>query len=281
MSELMVALEFVRTYLDDLLCITKASLGHLDYLRLVLTRLREVGLNHNHKKYRRYSQLQRRNQSKTSVASWAWSSIIEIFGQGVVCLPLTSLVGECGHLKSPEPINSEPRYKQENGHGYYCKRCSAGLPRLSQEFEIYTDASSKQLGAVITQGNKSRKLTATQQRYSVTKIELLDIVETPKEFKGMLWGQRLTVFSDHKNLIQEPVGLTSDGVYRWRLLLEEYGPEVIHIKGIQNTVADAISRLDICPVQEEKTTWMTFTKPGAITPCMLLQRRAQQINKTK
>jgi hypothetical protein len=26
MSELMVALEFIRTYLDDLLCITKASL---------------------------------------------------------------------------------------------------------------------------------------------------------------------------------------------------------------------------------------------------------------
>ena len=45
MSELMVALEFVRTYLDDLLCITKASLDdHLDHLRLVLTRLREVGL---------------------------------------------------------------------------------------------------------------------------------------------------------------------------------------------------------------------------------------------
>ncbi len=45
MSKLMVALEFVRTYLDDLLCITKASLDdHLDHLRLVLTRLQEVGL---------------------------------------------------------------------------------------------------------------------------------------------------------------------------------------------------------------------------------------------
>ena len=41
----MVALEFVRTYLDDLLCITKASLNnHLDHLRLVLARLQEVGL---------------------------------------------------------------------------------------------------------------------------------------------------------------------------------------------------------------------------------------------
>ena len=48
MSELMVALEFVRTYLDDLLCITKASLDdHLDHLRLVLTRLQELGLKVN------------------------------------------------------------------------------------------------------------------------------------------------------------------------------------------------------------------------------------------
>jgi hypothetical protein len=50
-------------------------------------------------------------------------------------------------------------------------------------------------GAVITQGNEpiaffSRKLTETQQCYSVTKIELLTIVEALKEFKGMLWGTR-------------------------------------------------------------------------------------------
>jgi hypothetical protein len=45
MSELMVALEFVRAYLDDLLCITKANLeDHLDKLKMVLTRLREAGL---------------------------------------------------------------------------------------------------------------------------------------------------------------------------------------------------------------------------------------------
>ena len=75
----------------------------------------------------------------------------------------------------------------------------------------------------------------------MTKIQLLAIVETLKEFKGMLWGQRLKVITDHKNLIQDVLGLTADSVYRWRLLLEEYGPEVMHIKGIHNMVADAIS----------------------------------------
>ena len=41
-------LEFVRTYLDDLLCITKGSLeDHLDKLRQVLTRLQDAGLKVN------------------------------------------------------------------------------------------------------------------------------------------------------------------------------------------------------------------------------------------
>ncbi len=69
-------------------------------------------------------------------------------------------------------------------------------PDYSKEFEIYTDALTNQLGTVITQGNRpiaffSRKLTEKQQHYSVTEMELLAIVETLKEFKGMLWGQKL------------------------------------------------------------------------------------------
>jgi hypothetical protein len=56
------------------------------------------------------------------------------------------------------------------------------------------------------------------------------------------------------------LGLTSDHVYWWRLLLEEFGPEIVHIKGIHNTVAVAISRLDFGLVQDEKANWMTFTK---------------------
>ena len=69
-------------------------------------------------------------------------------------------------------------------------------PDFSQPFEIYTDSSSRQLGAVIVQKNRpiaffSRKLTETQEKYSVTEQELLAIVGCLKKFKGMLWGQPL------------------------------------------------------------------------------------------
>jgi TusA-related sulfurtransferase len=76
---------------------------------------------------------------------------------------------------------------------------------------------------------------------SVTKQQVLAIVETPKEFKGMHQSQRITVYTDHKNLIHDALGLTSDKVNCFQLLLEECGPTIVYIKGINNTVADTIS----------------------------------------
>ena len=37
---------------------------------------------------------------------------------------------------------------------------------------------------------------------------------------------------------------------RWRLLLEEFGPELKYIKGENNVVADSLSRLENSPNQE-------------------------------
>jgi hypothetical protein len=36
-----------------------------------------------------------------------------------------------------------------------------------------------------------------------------------------------------------------DRVMRWRLIIEEYGPELKYIKGERNVVADALSCLDM------------------------------------
>ena len=73
------------------------------------------------------------------------------------------------------------------------------------------------MGAVIVQMNRpiafsSRKLTGAQTKYSITELKLLSIVETLKEFKGMLWGQKIKVFPDHQNLTRDALalGLTSD-----------------------------------------------------------------------
>jgi hypothetical protein len=67
------------------------------------------------------------------------------------------------------------------------KEVVLAYPDFTKPFEIHTDASTTQLGSVITQGNRpiaffSRKLFVTQTKYSVTQIELLAIVETLEEF---------------------------------------------------------------------------------------------------
>ncbi len=67
----------------------------------------------------------------------------------------------------------------------------------------------------------------------------------------MLWGQQIKVFTDHANLMRDALGLTSDQVCQWRLLLEEYGPEIVYIKGIHNIMADAVSWLEYDPSVNE------------------------------
>jgi hypothetical protein len=149
--------------------------------------------------------------------------------------PLTSLVGECGQTKVTRakgtkkvPWHWDEVHQRAFDHvkATIAREVVLAYPDYSKVFEIYTDASSKQLGAVTTQENRPivffcRKLSTTQCKYSVTKIELLATVETLKEFKGMLWGQSIKVYTDHDNLIRDAIGMTLYQVYQWRLLLED------------------------------------------------------------
>jgi hypothetical protein len=81
-------------------------------------------------------------------------------------------------------------------------------PNFLNDFHIYTDSSDYQLGAVIMQNDRplafySRKLNSAQKRYTTGEQDLLSIVETLKEFKNILLGQKLIVQTDHKNLLYQ------------------------------------------------------------------------------
>ncbi len=108
--------------------------------------------------------------------------------------PLTNLVGGCRETKTTKKNKTKKKpWRWESTHQQAFDNVKATIAKdvilaysdFTKLFKIYTDASMMQLGSVITQGNRpivfiSRKLSVTQTNYSVTKIELLAIVETLK-----------------------------------------------------------------------------------------------------
>ena len=123
----MVALEFIRAYLDDLLCITKASLEiHLDKLKMVLTRLQDAGLQVNicklsfcniEKEYLEYILPHdgiKTKQNKQAILAItppkqvkdirSFLGMVQYYRDlwaqcNKLLAPLTTLIGECGHTK--------------------------------------------------------------------------------------------------------------------------------------------------------------------------------------
>jgi hypothetical protein len=134
-------------------------------------------------------------------------------------------------------------------------------------FHLYTDASDHQLGVVIMQDRNaiafySQKINTSQKRYTTTKKKQRVVIsywnlQGWKEYKNILlcYHAPIIVFTDHKNNTFNGLK-ASDRVFRWLLLLEEYGVKLEYLPGKKNVVADALSRLgiDSLKIQEEEVS---------------------------
>ena len=79
-------------------------------------------------------------------------------------------------------------------------------------------------------------------------------METLKEFRGILLGHEIQIYTDHRNLEQVNSTASSQRAMQWRILLEEFCPKIVYIKGDDNTMADALSRHEIKGNPEETGT---------------------------
>jgi RNase H-like domain found in reverse transcriptase len=143
-------------------------------------------------------------------------------------------------------------------------------PDHNKCFDIYCDASDFQLGTAILQEGVpvvfySCKLTSAQHNYTVSKKELLSVVETLKEFRTMLYGcPDIHVYTDHKN--NTYACFQTQHFLRWRLFLDD-NVHLHYIKGTSNSLADALSCL---PFDERQTTYALPTsssKPSMPSIC--------------
>nr|GEV95339.1 putative reverse transcriptase domain-containing protein [Tanacetum cinerariifolium] len=122
------------------------------------------------------------------------------------------------------------------------------LPKGSEDFIVYCDASIKGLGAVLMHREKviaygSQRLKVREKNYTTHDLELGAVVFALKIWRHYLYGIKCTVFTDHKSLqhiLDQKEFNTRQR--RWLELLSDYDCEIRYHPGKANVVADVLRR---------------------------------------
>ncbi|KAL6312056.1 hypothetical protein AAG906_027262 [Vitis piasezkii] len=134
-----------------------------------------------------------------------------------------------------------------------CKMMRA--PNWQLPFEVMCDASDFAIGVVLGQREDgkpyviyyaSKTLNEAQRNYTTTEKELLAVVFALDKFRAYLVGSFIIVFTDHsalKYLLTKQDAKARS--IRWILLLQEFDLQIRDKKGVENVVADHLSRLAI------------------------------------
>ncbi|GJW77581.1 putative reverse transcriptase domain-containing protein [Tanacetum coccineum] len=129
-----------------------------------------------------------------------------------------------------------------------CSELILVLPKGSENFVVYCDASHKGLGAVLMQKEKviayaSRQLKIHEKNYTTHDLELGAVVFALKMWRHYLYGTKCVMFTDHKSLQhildQKELSMRQR---RWLELLSDYDCEIRYHPGKANVVVDALSR---------------------------------------
>lgn len=140
-----------------------------------------------------------------------------------------------------------------------------GTADYSLPFVIESDASDVGCGCVLIQNQKgtnrviaymSQKFTNAQRKYQTTEKECLAVILGFEKFRPYIEGSKVTVITDHAALLwlqnlKDPTGRLA----RWALRLQTYDFAIIHKKGKDHVVPDALSRsVETVEITDFKTT---------------------------
>ncbi|XP_066952268.1 uncharacterized protein [Macrobrachium rosenbergii] len=128
-------------------------------------------------------------------------------------------------------------------------------PNFNKPFVLAVDASDVGIGGVLFQRDDkgemhpvsyfSKKLLPAERKYSTIEKEALALVKSVSHFSIYLSSSlQVEVLTDHNPLvfINKMKG-ANQRILRWALLLQEYNLVFQHIKGVDNKIPDALSRM--------------------------------------
>ena len=132
-------------------------------------------------------------------------------------------------------------------------------PRPGAKIAMSADASGEAVGAVLQQRSKeggaweplayfSRKLRPPEMKYSGFDRELLAVYLGIRHFRHYLEGRDFPIFTDHRPLTFAMAKSAEPWSHRQARHLEyisQYSTDIRHVAGVDNAVADALSRAAI------------------------------------
>ena len=138
---------------------------------------------------------------------------------------------------------------------------------------LRTDASQTGVGALLLQvvdGKEqpivflSQKFSGPATRWSTIEQEAYGVYWAITKLHSYLMGHPFYVETDHKNLVYIDES-SSAKITRWRLQLQQYNFQVVHIAGRTNVVADALSRSFEDETVDEDDSYQTDPRDPIVT----------------
>ncbi|XP_064107989.1 uncharacterized protein K02A2.6-like [Macrobrachium nipponense] len=179
-------------------------------------------------------------------------------------------------IRKLTPQNTEWNWTEKQEKAFIeSKRLITNAPILQYydpnlDLVIQCDASQNGLGSVLLQCGKpiafaSRALSETEKRYAQIEKETLAIVFSLRKFHEYVYGRKIIVESDHKpiaSIVLKPLCNAPKRLQGMLLNILQYDVEIIHKKGKEMYVADALSRsylpLDNYKESEEQVNMLDY-----------------------
>ena len=171
--------------------------------------------------------------------------------------------------------DAECQQKFEELEAYLTIAPIVRAPNWHLPFEVMCDASDLAVGAVLRQRVEgkpyvvyyaSKTLNEAQKNYTNTEKELLAVVYALDKFRSYLIGLDIVIFTNHSTLKYLLTKQNSKArLIRWVLLLQEFNIQIRDKKGVENVVADHLSRLTIAHNTHNPPIFDEFLKESLLT----------------